>query len=78
MGQEIRRGLWVIILPLFFIFSIGAFLLILPFIDLTSIGVPDIATGVTSGISQALPFLGIGFGIVMIYLVFAIARWKRH
>jgi hypothetical protein len=78
MGQEINRSLWVIILPLFFIFSIGAFILLLPYIDLSSIGVPaDLATGVTSGIAQALPFIGVGFGIAMLYLVFAIIRRKK-
>lgn len=53
-------------------------LLIISQFDFSSWGVPsEYTTGILSGISQILPELGVGIGIGMIILVFAIVRRRR-
>lgn len=77
-GEEVRSSLWIVLLPLFFLFGLLILLVVIPYINLSEIGVPaEYGTGVSSGIVQILPFLGVGLGIAMLFLIFAVIKRRR-
>jgi len=78
-GQEIsRKYIWIFMAPLMFLFALLILIFVIPVIDTTDIFSGFNFTGISGGIVQILPELGIGLGIAMLTLVFAIISRRRR
>ena len=76
-GSEINRSIWIIILPMLFLFAILMLIFVSPLFT------PDAWNGfngteIVNGMSVAMPFMGIGAGIAALFLVYAVIARRRR
>ena len=75
-GDEINRSLTIVVLPLILLFSIVVIIFVLTTVDFSQFA-PFDASGIASGMSTALPFVGAGLIIGLLITIHAFIGRRR-